>query len=56
MNAHNNPITDVSLGEPFFYHNSLGDTWDPVWAKDDALYFVGNDGGGWDQCFGNVFF
>ena len=51
------PITDVRLGPPRLYHESTGDTWDPAWAADDSLVFVGNDGSGWRKaCANNVFF
>ncbi len=51
------PISDVRLGTPKLYANSVGDTWDPAWAADGHLYFPGNDGSGWDgACSNNVFF
>jgi hypothetical protein len=51
------PISDVRLGEAKRYRSAVGDTWDPTWAEDDALYFAGNDGSGWDKaCSSNVFF
>jgi hypothetical protein len=51
------PVTDVRLGSPKLYANSVGDTWDPAWAADGSLVFPGNDGSGWDgACGNNVFF
>ncbi len=50
-------ITDVRLGKYRAYEDSKGDTWDPAWGADGALYFAGNDGSGWDKaCSSNVFF
>jgi hypothetical protein len=50
-------ITDLRLGEPKLYMDCTGDTFDPIWARDGSLYFLGNDGSGWHKrCSNNIFF
>src|ERR1700682_28507 len=39
------PIVDVQLGTPTYFDYG-GDSWDPAWAQDDALYSAVNDGAG----------
>ena len=50
-------ISDVRLGAPKLYMDCFGDTFDPAWARDGKLYFLGYDGTGWIQsCRSNLFF
>lgn len=40
-------ITDIHMGQPYYYQNSFGDTWDPAWAANDAqkyIYAISNNG------------
>jgi hypothetical protein len=49
------PIVDVRLGTPTYYDYG-GDSWDPAWAQDDALYAAVNDGAGFGTLKRNIGF
>lgn len=49
------PIVDVQLGSPTYYDYG-GDSWDPAWAQDDALYAAVNDGAGFGTLKRNIAF
>jgi hypothetical protein len=49
------PIVDIQLGSPTYYDYG-GDSWDPAWAQDDALYAAVNDGAGFGTLKRNIGF
>jgi hypothetical protein len=49
------PIVGVRLGSPTYYDYG-GDSWDPAWAQDDALYAAVNDGAGFGTQKRNIGF
>jgi hypothetical protein len=49
------PIVDVQLGTPVYFDYG-GDSWDPAWARDDALYSAVNDGAGFGKVKQNIAF
>jgi hypothetical protein len=49
------PIVDIQLGTPTYYDYG-GDSWDPAWAQDDALYAAVNDGAGFGTLKRNIGF
>ena len=49
------PIVDIQLGIPAYYDYG-GDSWDPAWAQDDALYAAVNDGAGFGTLKRNIGF
>jgi hypothetical protein len=48
-------IVDIQLGNPTYYDYG-GDSWDPTWAQDDALYAAVNDGAGFGTLKRNIGF
>ena len=49
------PILDVQMGTPTYFE-AIGDSWDPTWSQDDALYSAVNDGGGFGTLARNIGF
>jgi len=49
------PIVDVQMGTPT-YVEAGGDSWDPTWSQDDALYSAVNDGAGFGTLKRNIGF
>ncbi len=49
------PIVDVQMGTPTYFEAG-GDSWDPTWAQDDALYAAVNDGAGFGTLKRNIGF
>ncbi|HLQ13282.1 MAG TPA: hypothetical protein VK130_08555 [Steroidobacteraceae bacterium] len=49
------PIVDVQMGTPTYFEAG-GDSWDPTWAQDDALYSAVNDGAGFGTLKRNIGF
>jgi hypothetical protein len=49
------PIVDVRMGTPA-YLQAGGDSWDPTWSQDDALYSAVNDGAGFGTLKRNIGF
>ena len=48
-------IVDVQMGTPIYFEAS-GDSWDPTWSQDDALYAAVNDGAGFGTLKRNIGF
>ena len=49
------PIVDVQMGTPVYFEAG-GDSWDPTWSQDDALYSAVNDGAGFGTLKRNIGF
>jgi hypothetical protein len=49
------PIVDVQIGTPTYFAAG-GDSWDPTWSQDDALYSAVNDGAGFGTLKRNIGF
>jgi hypothetical protein len=49
------PILDVQMGMPTYFA-AIGDSWDPTWSQDDALYSAVNDGAGFGTLARNIAF
>jgi len=48
-------IVDVQMGTPIYFEAG-GDSWDPTWSQDDALYSAVNDGAGFGTLKRNIGF
>src|SRR5258706_249459 len=48
-------IVDVLMGTPIYFEAG-GDSWDPTWSQDDALYSAVNDGAGFGTLKRNIGF
>lgn len=49
------PIMNVEMGTPTYFESG-GDSWDPTWSQDDALYSAANDGAGFGTLKRNIGF